>query len=101
MKTVFVFADCKVKWKNNKTATVKCKVKVYNPVKLKSYKLSKTSLDLKVGQKATVKKVIKPTNATIIKNAIATSNTRTNNTKSNSSTSAYSDTYTNTYARTN
>jgi uncharacterized protein YjdB len=74
MKKGTAYVYCKVKWRNNKTTSVKCKVKVYNPVKAKSFKLNKTTINLKPGAQTTLKRVIVPSNATIIKAAYATSN---------------------------
>lgn len=59
---------------NNQTTTVKCSVNVYNPVKLKSFNLSNKNISLQPGKSTTIKRVINPTNATIIKVAYATSN---------------------------
>lgn len=59
---------------NNYTTSVRCRVNVYNPVKLKSFNIDKTSMSLQLGKSTTLKRVINPTNATIIKIAYATSN---------------------------
>ena len=59
---------------NNQTTTVKCSVNVYNPIKLKSFNLNKTNISLQPGKSTILKRVINPTNATIIKVAYATSN---------------------------
>lgn len=63
--TAYVY--CGVKWTNNKTTTVKCKVMVYNPINLKSFSLDKTTINLKPGGHTTLKTVKKPSNATIVK----------------------------------
>lgn len=67
---------CKFVWKNKKTSTVSCNVKVVNPVVLKSFKLNETEVDLKLKESFTIKPVLSPSNATITKVAYVSSNVK-------------------------
>lgn len=66
--------SCKFVWKNKKTTTVSCNVKVVNAVALKGFKLNKTEVDLDLNKSVYIKPIVSPTNATITKVAYASSN---------------------------